>query len=142
MEEIETRVVMISPDSSITPERIRRVVTDLGLDITIKETCFGALIEGAKDQVRAAVDEIRKLDEHGIFTKVRGFPIGDPRVCRATRSGGPRPGFHQLEAEYRLLPTIRKVLDELGDDEKLISWRRKEKLPADRLREIIETFTF
>ncbi|RJS71461.1 MAG: methanogenesis marker 6 protein [Candidatus Syntrophoarchaeum sp. WYZ-LMO15] len=142
MEEIETRVVMISPDSSITPERIRRVVTDLGLDITIKETCFGALIEGAKDQVRAAVDEIRKLDEHGIFTKVRGFPAGDPRVCRATRSGGPRPGFHQLEAEYRLLPTIRKVLDELGDDEKLISWRRKEKLPADRLREIIEVFTF
>jgi len=142
MEEIETRVVMISPDSSITPERIRRVVTDLGLDITIKETCFGALIEGAKDQVRAAVDEIRKLDEHGIFTKVRGFPIGDPRVCRATRSGGPRPGFHQLEAEYRLLPTIRKVLDELGDDEKLIPWRREEKLPADRLKEIIEIFTF
>ena len=142
MEEIETRVVMISPDSSITPERIRRVVTDLGLDITIKETCFGALIEGAKDQVRAAVDEIRKLDEHGIFTKVRGFPIGDPRVCRATRSGGPRPGFHQLEAEYRLLPIIRKVLDELEDDGKLLSWKRKEKLPADRLREIIEVFTF
>ncbi|MHC1564789.1 MAG: methanogenesis marker 6 protein [Candidatus Syntropharchaeales archaeon] len=135
--EIETRIVMISPDSTVTPERVRILASELDLDITIKETCFGALIEGAKNEVREAIDAIRRLDENGIFTKVRGFPIGDPRVCRATRSGGPRPGFHQLEAEYRLLPIMRKALDAQSDDKGSIQWRREAKLSAKRLSEII-----
>ncbi|OFV67131.1 methanogenesis marker 6 protein [Methanosarcinales archaeon] len=138
-EETETRLVMISSDSTITPEQIKKLLSEMNLGITIKDTCFGALIEGAKHEVDEAIEAIRKLDKHGIFTKVRGFPVGDPRVCRATRSGGARPGFHQLEAEYRLLPMIRHALDELDESKGSISWKKKEKFPADKLNEMISS---
>jgi len=138
-EKTETRLVMISSDSTVTPEKIKKLASEMNLKITIKETCFGAFIEGAKQEVDEAIDAIRKLDEHGIFTKIRGFPIGDPRVCRATRSGGARPGFYQLEAEYRLLPLMRRALDELDESKGSLSWKRGEKLPADRLTEIINS---
>jgi len=71
---IETRIVLISPDSDVTPEQLKS---------------------------RALM----------LINEVRGFPIGDKRVCRATRKGGPRPGFHQLELEYKLLPRVRRALD-------------------------------
>ncbi len=140
-EEFETRLVMISPDSTVTPDRVRRLASESNLKITIKETCFGAFIEGEKGEVRKAIDEIRGLDEHGIFTKIRGFPIGDPRVCRATRSGGARPGFHQLEAEYRSLPMLRQALDEVDEEKGTLSWKSEEKLSSDKVAEIIRSIT-
>jgi putative methanogenesis marker protein 6 len=119
--EVETRVILISPDSNITPEQVKSKIMGMisedkslaGLNIRVKETCFGALIEGEAEKLREIVEEVRKLDTNGIFSKPRGFPIGDPRICRETRKGGPRPGFHQLELEYGLLPKVREALDKL-----------------------------
>ncbi|MCW3135296.1 MAG: methanogenesis marker 6 protein [Methanophagales archaeon] len=118
---IETRVILIAPDSEVTPEQVKSKILSLisedvsssGMEIRVKETCFGALVEGEEKKVREIVEEVRKLDKNGIFSKPRGFPIGDPRICRATRRGGPRPGFHQLEFEYELLPEVRAALDKI-----------------------------
>lgn len=118
---IVTRVILISPDSEVTPQQVKSKILSMisedvnmaGLGIRVKETCYGALIEGEEKKVREVVEEVREMDKNGIFSKPRGFPIGDPRICRATRKGGPRPGFHQLEFEYWLLPKMREALDKL-----------------------------
>lgn len=118
---IETRVILISPDSEVTPGQVKsKILAMMSEDasmadagIRVKETCFGALMEGEEKKVREIVDEVRKMDPNGVFSKPRGFPIGDHRICRATRKGGARPGFHQLELEYQLLPKVRKALDKI-----------------------------
>jgi len=115
----ETRVILVSPDSEITPQQLKSrlltLLSETGASIKVKETCFGALVEGEPQQLRALVEEARKLDPLGIYSKPRGFPIGDARICRATRKGGPRPGFHQLEQEYQLLPKVRDALKRLEE---------------------------
>ena len=124
---IETRVILIAPDSEVTPEQVKSKILSLisedvsssGMEIRVKETCFGALVEGEEKKVREIVEEVRKLDKNGIFSKPRGFPIGDPRICRATRKGGPRPGFHQLELEYELLPEVRAALDKIEKEREI-----------------------
>ena len=121
---IETRVILISPDSVITPEGVKSKILGMvsedasmaSLDIRVKETCFGALVEGEAEKIREIVEKVRELDKNGIFSKPRGFPIGDPRICRATRRGGPRPGFHQLELEQGLLPMVRAALDKIENE--------------------------
>lgn len=121
---IETRVILISPDSVITPEGLKSKILGLisedtsmaSSDIRVKETCFGALVEGEAEKIRGIVEKVRELDKNGIFSKPRGFPIGDPRICRATRRGGPRPGFHQLELEQELLPMVRAALDKIENE--------------------------
>jgi putative methanogenesis marker protein 6 len=118
---IETRVILISPDSEITPAQVKSRILALLSEtpklteggIRVKETCFGALLEGEGEKLRAIVEEVRKMDPNGIFSKPRGFPIGDSRICRATRKGGPRPGFLQLELESQLLPKVRRALDKI-----------------------------
>ena len=53
---IETRVILISPDSEITPARLKsKILSMLSEDasmadagIRVKETCFGALLEGER----------------------------------------------------------------------------------------------
>ncbi|MCD6455754.1 MAG: methanogenesis marker 6 protein [Methanophagales archaeon] len=121
---IETRVILISPDSVITPEGVKsKILAMVSEDtsmassgIRVKETCFGALVEGEAEKIREIVEKVRELDKNGIFSKPRGFPIGDPRICRATRRGGPRPGFHQLELEQELLPMVRAALDKIENE--------------------------
>ncbi len=121
---IETRVILISPDSVITPEGVKSKILAMASedtsmassDIRVKETCFGALVEGEAEKIREIVEKVRELDKNGIFSKPRGFPIGDPRICRATRRGGPRPGFHQLELEQELLPMVRAALDKTENE--------------------------
>jgi len=118
---IETRMILISPDSEITPWQMTSKILSLisadaeiaDAEIRVKETCFGAFVEGEAKKVREIVEEVRKMDPNGIFSKLRGFPIGDRRICRATRKGGPRPGFYQLELESQLLPKVRRALDKL-----------------------------
>ena len=116
---IETRVILISPDSEITPGQMKsKILSMLSEDtgmagVRVKETCFGALLEGEEKKVREIIEEVRKMDKNGIFSKPRGFPIGDPRICRATRRGGPRPGFYQLELEHMLLPKVREALNKI-----------------------------
>jgi putative methanogenesis marker protein 6 len=121
---IETRVILIAPDSEITPGQLKSKILSLlssgdarrtGSSIRVKETCYGALVEGEAERIQEIAEEARKMDPNGIFSKPRGFPIADHRICRATRRGGPRPGFHQLELEYQLLPKVRAALNKLEE---------------------------
>jgi len=69
------------------------------------------ILSGDSQIIHKAIQEIRKMDPTRIFTKIRGYPPGDPRICRFHRGGGPRPGFHFLEFESTLLPFISKALE-------------------------------
>ncbi|MGE4274439.1 MAG: DUF2102 domain-containing protein [Candidatus Methanomethylophilaceae archaeon] len=104
MSERETRLIFISPLSDITPDQIARTVHSLGMEITVKETCYGAMIEGDPKTVHIVMEDVKKLDPDAIFTKIRGFPLGDERRCRAHH--GSRPGFSQLEMEWADLSKI------------------------------------
>ncbi|MFZ2071976.1 MAG: methanogenesis marker protein 6 [Halobacteriota archaeon] len=128
---IETRVILISPDSEITPAQVKgkilSIISEAGTDkgeVIVKETCYGVLVEGEEKVVREVVEEVREMDKNGIFSKPRGFPIGDTRICRATRRGGPRPGFHQLELESALLPKVREALDRIDKYREMINKKR------------------
>ena len=89
-EERETRLLMISPTSNVTPDQLSRTIHAMGERISVKETCYGCLIEGPSDLVRKVRDAARELDPNGIFSKIRAYPLGDPRRCRAHH--GTRPG--------------------------------------------------
>lgn len=134
--ESETRMIVIAPTSDITPDRVVRFVHSLGRQLTIKETCYGAMIEGSKKDVREALSEVRKLDPNRIFSKIRGYPIGDTRRCRAHH--GSRPGFTQLEKEWKDLSLVEKGLSAAERGEKVKEPKRKEKIPVKKLRDIIE----
>ncbi|MBK5191297.1 MAG: DUF2102 domain-containing protein [Methanosarcinales archaeon] len=72
---IETRVILISPDSGITPGQVKsKILAMISEDasmadagIRVKETCFGALVEGEEKKVREIVDAVREMDPNGIF---------------------------------------------------------------------------
>lgn len=108
-DELETRIIIIGPDSRLTPEIIAKKV--LSFPITVKITCWGLILSGAPEVIHTAVREVRELDPHRIFTKLRGYPPGDPRICRFHRGGGARPGFHLIEFESSLLPHISRALE-------------------------------
>ncbi|MFP4170135.1 MAG: methanogenesis marker 6 protein [Methanomassiliicoccales archaeon] len=140
-EETETRIIVISPSSEVTPDHLTRRIHALELPITIKETCYGTMIEGERSKVREALKEARKLDPHRIYSKIRGFPIGDTRRCRAHH--GSRPGFSQLEKEWEDLTMIDKGLSAVDEprEGKTRSREKRERLPVDKLRKIVEEVT-
>lgn len=135
-EETETRLIVVSPDSDITPDHVTRFIHALELPITVKETCYGAIIEGRKDLVRDALEEVRKLDPNRICSKIRGFPIGDMRRCRAHH--GSRPGFPQLEKEWETLALIAEGLRCAEKGERVEEPEQEGKLPVKDLKRIIE----
>ena len=112
-DELVTYYVMVSPDSSVTPKMLAHRASALPYNVLVKETCYGALVHGKKSDVEKVLEELRSLDPPRIFVKLRGFPPGDPRVCRAKRGGGPRMGFHQQSLEREKLPLIAKALEKL-----------------------------
>ncbi len=134
--ERETRLLMISPSSKMTPEMLARTIHSLNKDVALKETCYGCLIEGKSDNVRAVVEIVRGLERNAIFTKRRAYRMGDPVRCRAQH--GTRPGFAQLEEEWSKLPLIKSGLDALDKGEKQIDKPGKEKLPVLKFKEICE----
>ncbi len=135
-EESETRMIVIAPTSDITPDRVVRFVHSLGRKLTIKETCYGAVIEGGRKDVRETLREVRKLDPNRIYSKIRGYPIGDKRRCRAHH--GSRPGFTQLEKEWKDLSLVEKGLAAAERGEGVKEPKKKGKLPVKKLKEIIE----
>ncbi len=104
----ETRLIVISPLSEITPDQITRAVYAMGHEVTVKETCYGALLEGPPETVKEVMDDLKKMDPLGIYSKIRGFPLGDPNRCRAQH--GSRPGFSQLQREWQDLALVEKGL--------------------------------
>jgi len=114
---MKSKVIVLAEDSKTSPSRLFRYLNSLEYDINVKETCFGAFIEGADDVVDEVVNLVRNLEKNKIFCKDRGFPIWDQRRCRAFRKGGPREGFHQLEAEQKILDRISRALDAVENGE-------------------------
>jgi len=99
---------MISPDSMVTPDQLVREIHAMGKGVTVKETCYGCLGEGPKVLMREVLSLLRENHPYEIFSKVRAYPAGDPRRCRAQH--GTRPGYAQLEAEWEALPMIQHGL--------------------------------
>ncbi len=120
-----TKYVITSPEcTDILPSDISTMVYDSEYNVNVKETCFGAIINGEEDEVESLVKDFRALDPFGIFIKNRGFPVGDPGRCRRSgsrsyraislsfgrRAGGARPGLCMIEAESKMLPLISRAL--------------------------------
>ena len=135
-EERETRLILISPNSDITPDQVVRTIHSLGRRVTVKETCYGAVVEGSREDVRYAVGKIREMEPNAIFSKVRAFHAGDPRRCRAHH--GSRPGFAQLEQEWADLGKIEHGLECADRGEKASEPVKKEQLPVNDFKKICE----
>ncbi|AKB30056.1 putative methanogenesis marker protein 6 [Methanosarcina siciliae C2J] len=133
-----TKYIVISSDI-VLPADATMKIYESEYPVTVKETCFGLIVTGPEKDVLAVVEKIRQLDKNHIFIKDRGFPAGDERRCRATRGGGPRPGFHFLREEVEMLPAIGAALDEL-DAKGAVNEKHGEKrrLKVSDLEKIIE----
>ncbi|WP_421077219.1 methanogenesis marker 6 protein [Methanothermococcus sp. Ax23] len=116
---MKTKVIVLSEDAKTSPSKLFRFLNSLDYNIKVKETCFGAYIEGEDEVVDEIANIVRNLEKNKIFCKDRGFPIWDKRRCRAFRKGGPREGFHQLEAEQKALELISKGLEEVEKEDGL-----------------------
>mgnify|MGYP000889077991 FL=1 len=132
----ETRLIMISPASNVTPDLLVRTAHAMGKELSAKETCYGCLLEGDPKTVIEVRDELRKLDPHGIYSKRRAYPAGDPRRCRAQH--GTRPGYAQLEAEWKLLANLQHAMDAIDLGKKAPPEPKKNKLPVKEFKEICE----
>ena len=132
----ETRLLMISPLSRITPDQLSRTIHAMGRRVTVKETCYGCLIEGPRAIVREIRDAVRELDPNGIYSKVRAYPCGDPRRCRAQH--GSRPGFAQLETEWKTLSLIEVGLDAADRGEIIQEPPKKKQLSVTEFKKICE----
>jgi putative methanogenesis marker protein 6 len=138
-----TKYVITSPESDILSSDIAMKIYGSSYDVNVKETCFGVIINGEEDVIKALVEEIRSLDPSGIFIKDRGFPPGDPRRCRGRRGGGARPGYYMIESESKMLPLISSALAsqqkiEAEAPEVIAESGRKKPLDLQKLEEIIK----
>ena len=76
------RMIILGPKANVGENEIVNHLHLLDLPLTVKWTCYGAMVAGKSEDVEKAIKEVRKLDPYNIFTKSRGFPPGDPRRCR------------------------------------------------------------
>jgi putative methanogenesis marker protein 6 len=135
-EERETRIFMITPNSMLTPDQLVREVHAMGKEVTAKETCYGTLVEGPRALVREVLAVLRGKYPYDVYSKVRAYPTGDPRRCRAHH--GTRPGFSQLEAEWEILPMIQQGLQSCERGEPFKVPKEKSQLPAEEFKKICE----
>jgi putative methanogenesis marker protein 6 len=133
-----TKMVVLAESSPILPSELALRAYELATDAVVKETCYGLIVTGSEKAVDEIIKELRKLDPSGIFVKDRGFPPGDSRRCRAVRGGGPRPGFHQLERESNILPSISYGLENIEEPSDVKGREKRKKLTITRFIEIIE----
>ncbi|WP_423792022.1 methanogenesis marker 6 protein [Methanocaldococcus indicus] len=146
----KTKAIVLADNALTTPGRLVRYINSLKLPVDVKETCFGCYIEGDWDLVDELAQKIRDFERNRIFCRDRGYPIWDKRRCRAFRGGGPREGFHQLEAEQSVLSYLGLALDDidkngLKDLNEILEKERKlikeEKyLPVDKFKMIVEKY--
>ncbi|MDC7951612.1 methanogenesis marker protein 6 [Methanomassiliicoccaceae archaeon COG_1] len=138
-EERETRLLMISPDSKLTPDQLVRGVNTMAEALNVKETCYGCLIEADRATMASVMAKVRAEYRNEVFSKLRGFPLGDPLRCRAQY--GTRPGFSQLEAEWEALPLIQAALDAIdAGDPGYEEPAAREPIPASEMKKIAEEY--
>lgn len=128
-----TRMIILGPSANISQTELVRKLHMMELPITIKSTCYGAVVNGEEAAVNKAVEQARNLDYCNIFTKDRGFPPGDPRRCRAKR-GGAREGFHQLEKEFELLGYVSEALENPCE----VSLKKPKKVPVETFKKVVK----
>lgn len=133
-----TKMVVLSNSSPILPSELALRAYEVSTDAIVKETCFGLMVTGDEKVVNELITELRKLDPSGIFVKDRGFQPGDSRRCRAVRGGGPRPGFHQLEKESEILPSISRGLETINIPAKEHERKKRRKFTIDDLMKTIK----
>ncbi len=131
--EVVTRMIILGPKANVSESEVVNHIHLLGLPLTIKQTCYGAMVSGKEKDVLRAIGEVRKLDPYNIFTKDRGFPPGDPRRCRGHRKGA-REGFHQMEKEFKLLGFVSDALK----NPKEVSLEEETCIPLEEFEEIME----
>lgn len=131
----KTYLVMLSTDSSLTPSMLAERAATMG-GVETKETCYGLMLEGEEERLKEILTELKAMDPNRVFYKVRGFKIGDPRVCRAKRGGGPRPGYHMLAVEREALKNVSKALE--AGDLPVPKEPPKDKISAADLRRLAE----
>ncbi len=132
--EVSTRMIILSSKANVSESEVVNFLHMLNLPLTIKWTCYGAMISGKDKYVKQAIKELRKLDPYGIFTKERGFAPGDPRRCRGHRYG-PREGFHQMEKEFRILDYVGEALRNPRE----VEIEKKEPVSVDYFKEALES---
>lgn len=132
-----SRLIVLSPDSQYSPSYLARAASALDLGIGIKQTCYGILIEGPEDVVDEALSKLKEIDSTRIFSKMRAFPLGDKRRCRA-QHGSARPGFYFLEKEIDLLPIIAKGIECAQRGDTVEDTPPPRKLEPSELRKIME----
>ncbi|MCK9151252.1 methanogenesis marker 6 protein [Methanobacterium alcaliphilum] len=126
-------MLILGPSADISQSELVQKLHMMELPLTIKGTCYGAIIYGEKDFVDEAVSKARKLDPYNLFIKDRGFPPGDPRRCRGHR-GAAREGYHQLEKEFKLLGYVGEALRK----PQKVSLKEPEKVSVDEFMKIVE----
>lgn len=109
---MKVRYFVLSPDSGTNPEELVFRIMESGFQGIVKETCFGAIVEGEDNEVDRLAEGLRE-EYYYLFSKERGYPVGDKRICRAQRGGGARTGFYQIEYESEFLPFISEALKDL-----------------------------
>ena len=114
------RMIVLGPGCFISTKELVTELQMLELPINIRLTCYGAHINGEEEYVLEAVK------------KARGFPVGDPRRCRAKRKGA-REGFHQLQAEYQLLPHVSYALEHM----KRVEVTRPKRVSVDEFKDVM-----
>lgn len=130
--EVVTRMIILAPGAKVSESEIVSEMHMLDLPLTIKNTCYGAMVSGKENDVKEAIRAIRKLDPNHIFTKDRGFAPGDPRRCRGQRFG-PREGFHQMEKEFRILGDVANALEKRKD----VKVSKKHPVDVDLVKDIM-----
>ncbi|MDR1722137.1 MAG: methanogenesis marker 6 protein [Methanobrevibacter sp.] len=128
-----TRMIILGPKAEVSESEVVHHMHLLGLPLTIKQTCYGAMVSGKEKHVLQALKDLRKLDPYNIFTKDRGFPMGDPRRCIGHRKG-PREGYHQLESEFKLLGHVSDALRH----PKQVSLEKPKPIDVDEFEEILK----
>ncbi len=133
-----SRYFVVAPGAGVSPtELFQWLLENSPPEVTIKQTCFGAIADGPEDELRELADKAREEFGYAVFSKERGYPAGDPRVCRRTRGGGPRPGFPQLQRETEDLDLIAEGLQALEAGEE-VEVEKKKPPSAKDIEKIIE----
>jgi hypothetical protein len=79
---IETWMLMAMPETGLSLAEVSAVAHRLQL--LMKRTCFGMIVEGDRDVVRGALKELRDQYPGRIIVKRRGFTIEDTKICGST----------------------------------------------------------
>lgn len=134
--ERETRLFMISPRSMLTPDQMVRMIHSYGMEVLIKETCYGCLVEAPRETMLQVISKVRETYRNEVFTKIRAYPSSDPRRCRAQH--GTRPGYAQLESEWELLALIQAGLENVEKGAVYKEPAPKKQLPVNEFKKICE----